>query len=89
LNITRDVAGYYELPVDRGVLVVDLVSGSPADKGGVRKGDIILEFDDVEVARVEDLQSILEKRRSGDRVRLTIMRGSRRGQLQVVLERTP
>jgi len=89
LNITRDVAGYYELPVDRGVLVVDLVSGSPADKGGVRKGDIILEFDDVEVARVEDLQSILEKRRSGDRARLTIMRGSRRGQLQVVLERTP
>ncbi|MFB0504145.1 MAG: S1C family serine protease, partial [Candidatus Bathyarchaeia archaeon] len=89
LNITRDVAGYYELPVDRGVLVVDAVSGSPADKGGVRKGDIILEFDNVEVARVEDLQGILQKRRAGDRAGLTILRGSRKGQLQVILERTP
>jgi len=89
LNITSDVAGYYELPVQRGVLVVDVVSGSPAEKGGVRKGDIILEFDNVEVARVEDVQGILEKGRAGDKARLSIVRGSRRGQLQVVLERTP
>jgi serine protease Do len=89
LNITRDVAGHYELPVQKGVLVVDVVSGSPAEKGGVRKGDIILEFDSVEVGRVEDLQGILQKRRAGDRAGLTIMRGSRKGQLQVVLERTP
>jgi len=89
LNITRDVAGHYELPVQVGVLVVDVVSGSPADKGGVRKADIILQFDNVEVARVEDLQGILKKRRAGDRAGLTILRGSRKGQLQVVLERTP
>jgi len=89
LNITRDVAGHYELPVQRGVLVVDVVSGSPADKGGVRKEDIILQFDNVEVGRVEDLQGILEKRRAGDRAGLAILRGSRKGQLQVVLERTP
>ena len=89
LNITRDVAGHYELPVQKGVLVVDVVSGSPADKGGVRKEDIILQFDNVEVTRVEDLQGILQKRRAGDRAGLTILRGSRKGQLQVVLERTP
>jgi S1-C subfamily serine protease len=89
LNITRDVAGHYELPVQKGVLVVDVVSDSPADKGGVRKADIILQFDNVEVARVEDLQGILQERKAGDRAGLTILRGSRKGQLQVVLERTP
>jgi len=89
LNITGKTADYYELPVNRGVLVVNIASNSPADKAGMKRGDIIVEFDSKEVNRVEELQSVLRERRPGDKAELTILRGLRRGRLEVILERLP
>jgi serine protease Do len=89
LNITGKVADYYELPVSKGVLVANISSNSPADKAGMRRGDIIVEFDSKDVNRVEELQNILLERRPGDKAELTILRGLRRGRLEVILERLP
>lgn len=89
LNITGKVADYYELPVNKGILVVNIASNSPADKAGMRRGDIIVEFDGKEVNRVEELQSVLLERRPGDKAELTLLRGSKRGRLEVILERLP
>lgn len=89
LNLTKEVADYYELPVMKGVLVVNIASESPADKAGIREGDIILEFDNKRVDRVEELQSILQERKPGDKAELTILRGIKKGQLEVILERAP
>jgi serine protease Do len=89
LNITEKVAEYYELPVNKGVLVVNIAPDSPVDKAGIRKGDIILEFDNKKIDRVEDLQSVLQERKPGDRAELTILRGSKTGRLELILERVP
>ena len=89
LNITGKIADYYELPVKKGILVVNIASNSPTDKAGMRRGDIIVEFDSKDVNKVEELQSILLKRRPGDKAELTILRGLRRGRLEVILERLP
>ncbi|MCW4020511.1 MAG: trypsin-like peptidase domain-containing protein [Candidatus Bathyarchaeota archaeon] len=89
LTVTKQVANQYGFPVERGVLVAGVESDSPADKAGIEQGDIILEFDDRRVNRVEDLQSILREREPGDRAGLTVLRGSRKGRLEAVLERTP
>jgi serine protease Do len=83
------VADYYELPVNKGVLVVAIAPDSPVDKAGIRRGDIILEFDNKRIDCVEELQSILLERKPGDRAELTILRGSKKGQLEVILERIP
>lgn len=89
LNITRQVSAQYELPVERGVLVVNVVSNSPADKARLRRGDIILEFDNKGITRIEELQNILSERKPGERAELTIQRGLRKGRSEVILERTP
>ncbi len=89
LNITRDVASHYDLPVERGVLVAKVEPNSPAEKAGVSRGDIILEFDGSKVDRVEDLQGILQRMKPDAKAWLTVQRGPRRGQLQVTLERMP
>lgn len=87
LNITKEVADHYGLAVESGVLVVNVAPSSPADKAGMRRGDIILEFDNKGIRRVEDLQRILLQRKPGDTVGAFILRGSRKGQLEVILER--
>ena len=89
LDITREAAEHYGLPVERGVLVANLERDSPADKAGIERGDIILEFDNERVDRVEDLQSILQQRKPGYKAELTVIRGLRKGRLEVTLERMP
>jgi len=89
LNITREVAGQYGLPADRGVLVVNVTLGSPADKAGIERGDIILDLANRRIDTLNDLQRSLLERKPGDRVDVTVLRGARKGRLEVVLERMP
>jgi serine protease Do len=89
LNITEKVADQYELPIDKGVLVINTAPNSPAEKSGIRRGDIILEFDNKMVDRVEELQRILLERKPGEKAELTILRGLKKGRLEVILERVP
>jgi len=89
LNITKEVADHYGLPVEKGVLVANVAPDSPAHESGIEKGDIILELDERSVDRVEDLQNILLKRKPGERIDLSILRGFKKGRLEVTLQRMP
>lgn len=87
LSLNRQIAEYYGLPVERGVLIVRVASGSPADKAGIKRGDIIIEFDNRRIDRIEDLQRILAEKRHGCECRATILRGWRKLNVTVLLEK--
>ena len=55
LTLTKQIARYYGLPVDHGVLVTKVAEGSPAEAAGLAEADIILEISEVEIGRIEDL----------------------------------
>ncbi len=89
LSVTRELADYYSLTVDSGVLVAEVVPRGPADRAGLDKGDIIVGLDDASVRSVEELQRRVQKRKIGDKVRLVVVRGSRKLAAELVLEKTP
>ncbi len=89
LSVTPQVSAYYDLGVDSGALVTNVVEGSPASKSGITVGDVILTFDGVSINTVEDLRREIERRRIGDAVQLQILRGSRRGYAELKLEGRP
>jgi len=89
LSVTKEIAAQYELPGDRGVFIANIAPDSPAEKAGMRQRDIVLEFDNRKVDRIEELQRMLTERNPGDRVELTVLRGRRTGRLEIVLERVP
>jgi serine protease Do len=74
LTITSKIARYYGLPVEHGVLVTKVAEGSPAKDAGMADGDIILELDNVETRRIEDLVKGIHKRKSGDKVKIFALR---------------
>jgi len=77
LSLTPEIARYYGLPVDHGVLVTKVAEGSPAEAAGMAEGDIILEIGNVETRRIEDLVSEIHGRRVGEVVRIIALRNGR------------
>ncbi|MCJ7793712.1 PDZ domain-containing protein [Candidatus Bathyarchaeota archaeon] len=77
LSLTQEIARYYGLPVDHGVLVTKVAEGSPAEAAGMADGDIILEIGDVKTRRIEDLVREIHKRKVGEIVRVFALRNGR------------
>ncbi|HEY7876054.1 MAG TPA: trypsin-like peptidase domain-containing protein [Actinomycetota bacterium] len=59
---------------ERGVEVVQVLTGSPAEKAGLRSEDLILEVNGVEVAGADDLQRMMDVGVIGRRIPLTVYR---------------
>jgi S1-C subfamily serine protease len=62
---------------DTAIEVVEVVAGSPAERGGLRAEDLILEVDGVEVSDVADLQRLMDAERIGRAVEVTVVRRGR------------
>jgi serine protease Do len=64
------------LAVDKGVVIVQVVSGSPADQAGLREGDVIVEADGQQVNQVEELTKIIHAATIGQPLSMKYYRGS-------------
>ncbi|MEX2121017.1 MAG: membrane protein insertase YidC [Pirellulales bacterium] len=72
-----------------GVKVRVVGAGTPADKAGLRAGDVIAGVDGGEIAGAAALNTRLERSKPGDSLRLTVLRGGKRQELVAVLARQP
>ena len=59
-----------------GVLLDGVREGSPAEKGGLKQGDIIIKFGEKSVKNVEDYTVALQQYKPGDKVPVTVKRGN-------------
>jgi len=89
ITVSREIADYYDIPVDRGVLVVDVVLGSSAERAKIMAGDIILGLSDSTINSMEELQRVIRERKVGDKVEFQILREKRRWLLKAELDATP
>ncbi len=72
-----------------GVLVRDVVHGSPAQRAGLAPGDVITSVDGENVARPDDVSSRIAVRGAGQRVRIGLLRAQETRMLAVDLEAFP
>lgn len=89
LTLTREIARYYRLPVNRGVLVTRIAEGSPAEKAEMAEGDIILELSKVETDKIEDLVNEIQRRKIDDVVRVLALRNGRELFFDLKLSESP
>jgi serine protease Do len=86
LTLTPEIAESYDLPQDRGVLIVKVGRGSPAHQSGISAGDIILEADNTPLKGWEELQHVIHNKKVGEKLELSIRRGDERGRVNVTLQ---
>ncbi|SPJ13758.1 Trypsin-like serine protease [Syntrophobacter sp. SbD2] len=87
--LARRLVRFHRLSAEFGVEVMAVAPQSPAARGGVREGDVIVAIDGREVASVDHIHRFLAEWPVGNRVRLTIIRGQDRMEVDVVPELNP
>ena len=79
----RRLVRAHELPVAGGIFVVSIEPNSPAQRAGLREGDIIIGFAEQPVADIDALHRILTDHQPGVRAPLVVLRGSEKLILQI------
>jgi S1-C subfamily serine protease len=103
LPIGPNLADQMGLAADSGLLIMQVVQGSAADKAGLRGGteraflgntpiaiggDLIVAIDGEAVTDQQELSHIMQKHRAGDTVTVTVYRGKKKMDIRVVLGET-
>jgi len=89
-DLSSELREHFGASKDSGVLVGSVEDNSPADKAGVKVGDIILSVDGKEVSSSGDIRRALREKKDGDSVRVEVLRGRSRQMLVAsVVERGP
>lgn len=91
--LNKMLQGKYNFPINRGALVISepipegeaVAPGSPADKAGIREGDIILEIQKEKISVKNPLEDTLQKFKVGDKIDLKILRNGKEITFKVVL----
>ncbi|MFA4991902.1 MAG: trypsin-like peptidase domain-containing protein [Candidatus Omnitrophota bacterium] len=73
-DIDSDIAAYFGLQDKNGVLISRIVEDSPAEKSGLRSGDIIVFIDGEKVKNTQDLIRMIVRKEIGDKVRMDVIR---------------
>jgi serine protease Do len=82
-SITPDLARAMDLEDRRGALVAAVMSGSPAEKAGIRRGDVIVRFDDKAVGEARDLSAMVARSSVGKETNVGVIRNGEEMQLPV------
>jgi S1-C subfamily serine protease len=104
VSITDTLAETFRLPVDKGILVVEVRSGSPAAKAGLQGGrtpvvvegvsyvlggDIVTKADGEDVETAEELGALVMEKNPGETMTLEVHRGDSKRTVSVTLGRRP
>lgn len=85
-TVTPEIARAFGLKEPQGVLVGDVVPDGPADKGGIKRGDIIVSFNGKSVKRANDLSMIVADISPGKTVDVNVLRDGKEIAMKVTVE---
>lgn len=80
----KEKAGY---PHETGVMIAKVAPGGPAEKAGIRDGDIFYTFDGVKTEDAAQLGKLVRERKAGDKVAVVLFREGKEKKLFVTLDR--
>ncbi|MGO8914877.1 MAG: DegQ family serine endoprotease [Stellaceae bacterium] len=88
-EVTPEIAKSLNLPKAEGALVADVTPGSPAAKAGLKQGDVILSFNDHEVAKVRDLPIVVAQTPVGEKAKVDVFRNGKDEHLDIAIAQMP
>jgi len=87
--VTRELAKQFGIEEDKGALVGDVSEDSPAEKAGIQRGDVIVEYDGKEVTDPSSLRNSVAATPPGKEVLLRILRDGKTRAIHVTIAELP
>lgn len=84
-ELSGQLAKFFHVPEERGILVTEVDEGGPAAKGGLKAGDVILKFNGKAVREADDLLDEVAEAEPGQEATITVQRDGKPLDLKVTL----
>lgn len=88
-SLTPELAEQFNIKDERGVLVGDVVEGSPAEKAGLEQGDVIIEYNGKKVEEPNQLRNMVANTLPGKEVEIKIIRDKHKYTKRIVITELP
>ncbi len=88
-DINEEVARAMKAPSAKGAVVTQVVPGSPADKAGLRAGDLVTQINGKAVENTSALRKSIGRNAPGSKITLTVLREGKSSELTVTLGEAP
>ena len=88
-DMTKELSDSFKLPEIRGALITEVFRGTPADKGGVKLGDILVAVEGKPVTDSSSMLNLVAALNPGKQAMLKVVRNQRETDLRVVIGRRP
>ncbi len=87
-DLTEQLGEYFGVKDGKGALVTAVDEDSPAEKAGLKAGDVITAIDGEDVEDSEDISEIISEHKKGDNVNIIVVRNNRRVRVTAELDET-
>lgn len=84
-TVTPENSAHSQLAVNQGAYVAKVTPGSPADKAGIKQGDVITKINDEAISSADALILAIRSREVGDKIKVTVQRGDAEKTVEVTL----
>ncbi|MBF0473625.1 MAG: DegQ family serine endoprotease [Nitrospirae bacterium] len=88
-DLTPDLAKQFGIDGTTGVLIADIVEGGPAEKVGIKQGDLIVELNNKPMTSTKDLRNMIANTPPGNAVELVIVRDGKKKKFSVKVGELP
>lgn len=88
-RLTPELAQKFGLPDANGALIGDVLKGGPAENAGIKKGDVIVEFNGKKIADADTLKNAVAQSKAGTSVKIKIIRGGKERFLNATVAEYP
>jgi S1-C subfamily serine protease len=85
-EINRELSEYFGVKEGRGLLVARITKDSPAEKAGLKVGDVIVKADGIRTELARDLSGVIQDKEKGERIKIEFLRNKKARSVEVEIE---
>jgi membrane-associated protease RseP (regulator of RpoE activity) len=88
MDLTGQLGDYFGVEKGKGALITEVHKDSPAEKAGLKAGDVIVAVDDEKVVDADDVSELIEDHKPGDTAGVTVVRDKKEVTIAVEVDET-
>ncbi len=85
-EVTEEISKSLDQERPFGIIVSQTIKGSPAEKAGLKIGDVILKINDITIENPRHVQKLVYKMNVGDKIKLTILRNGTKKNISLTID---